>query len=395
MKTPLAIKNLTHIPARFALSCATIGFAVILMFMQAGFRNALLDSPVQILKTLGGDLVAVSPASYALASEQSFPASVLSQLRSQPGVQSVMPVYSERTFAMVRVINEETPQKARYIRVIAIPADGFPLGNAALNELRPLLSTSQNGIIDQLSKRTYGIPTDDPVALKATEVELNGRRLRIVGRVPIGTDFAHDGNVIIGEHSLGEYFPYRGNGNPTGIVDLAIIQLQPGADPQLTANELNALADQEGHGAFRVYTHQALVEKEQAYWAKATPIGVIFTSGMFVGFAVGVIICYQILFTEIFDHLPEFATLKAMGYRDGYFVKVVLQQSFLLATFGFLPGVLVSWGLFHLLQSQAGLPMELTLGRMQSVFVLTVGMCVLGGMLAMRKIITADPANLF
>ena len=40
--------------------------------------------------------------------------------------------------------------------------------------------------------------------------------------------------------------------------------------------------------------------------------------GTIVGFVVGMLISYQVIYTDLSDQLPQYATLKAMGYRTGY-----------------------------------------------------------------------------
>ena len=54
------------------VALAGIGFAVVLMFMQMGFRNALFDSTVKVVTDLDADLLLVNQAQYALPARQSF-----------------------------------------------------------------------------------------------------------------------------------------------------------------------------------------------------------------------------------------------------------------------------------------------------------------------------------
>ncbi|MEM6978932.1 MAG: FtsX-like permease family protein, partial [Planctomycetota bacterium] len=144
-----------------------------------------------------------------------------------------------------------------------------------------------------------------------------------------------------------------------------------------------------------VLTSDQLKRRESAFWSSQTPVGIIFSIGVVMGFAVGVIICYQILFTSLQDAMSEFATLKAMGYPNRFFISLVVRQSLYLSLFGFIPAVVISYGLFGYLEWLSGLPMRLTLGRMASVLGLTSAMCLVSGLLAMRKLLHADPASLF
>jgi putative ABC transport system permease protein len=95
------------------------------------------------------------------------------------------------------------------------------------------------------------------------------------------------------------------------------------------------------------------------------------------------------------DHLPEFATLKAMGYSDRYLAGIVLKQALLLAVVGFIPGVVLSGLLYLILGQLTGLPLLLSPPRAGIVLLLTVLMCSASGVLTVRKLRSADPADLF
>ena len=53
---PLAWRNLTENKVRLAASVAGTAFAVTLMLMETGFRGALLDSMVAVIRHLDGEL---------------------------------------------------------------------------------------------------------------------------------------------------------------------------------------------------------------------------------------------------------------------------------------------------------------------------------------------------
>jgi len=114
-----------------------------------------------------------------------------------------------------------------------------------------------------------------------------------------------------------------------------------------------------------------------------------------MGFVVGIVVVYQILYTDVSDHLAEYATLKAMGYTDGYLLMVVFQEAMILAVLGFIPGFLVSHGLYVLTQAATRLPIAMTWGRATTVFTMTVVMCFVAGAVAVRRLQAADPADIF
>ena len=55
----------------------------------------------------------------------------------------------------------------------------------------------------------------------------------------------------------------------------------------------------------------------------------------------------------------------------------------------------MSAGLYALLTELTGLPMRLTWDRAALVLIGTVVMCALSGLITLRKVVTADPAELF
>src|SRR5262249_39855854 len=126
-----------------------------------------------------------------------------------------------------------------------------------------------------------------------------------------------------------------------------------------------------------------------------TPIGYVFGLGALMGVIVGIVIVYQILYTDVSDHLSEYATLKAIGYGDRYLFSVVLQEALFLSVMGYVPGLMVSWFLFGLTARATGLPIAMTVQLAALVFFVTVAMCSVSGALAMRKVRYADPAEIF
>ena len=386
-RTPLAWKNLVADWRRLGLSCAGVAFAAVLMFMQTGFRNALLDSPVQILHMLRCDLVAISTARYAVSSEERFPADLLLRASADRDVAATAQLGIERVMAQVRIVG----QPSRPIRVLGIPLEPGWFRDPQLIQSLELLKLPHAALLDSKSRPEYGFHRSSEAALIAQTVELVDRTVQIVGTVDIGTDFANEGTLVVSQWELGRYFPMRGDGTPRSVVDLGMLQLRPGANPAAVAQRLTQLAPR----TWEVLPRQQLIQREIRFWSRQTPIGMIFLVGAMMGFAVGVIICYQILFTSIHDAMPELATLKAMGYPNRYFVGLVVRQSVYLSLLGFVPALLISFGLFQLLESLAGLPMLITVPRALLILGLTIGMCLCSGLLALRRLIAADPASLF
>lgn len=391
-RTPLAWKNLMYDRRRLVVAGCGMGFAVLLMFMQTGLRHALFDSSVQLLQRLNADVIVVSRAQYALPAQRQFPRARMIQARNCLGVQAAYPLYLET----VRGSWWPGPkQKAYPIRVVA-----FDLGDPVFlpGELPEVadrleqLRQAGTALADVRSKAIYHLPPADAAPDKPADLALASRRVHLVGRFSLGTDFAVDGNVIMSTASFAHFFPDRGAGDgPLEPVDLGLVLAQPGVAPEELCERLRQVLPTD----VLVCTKRDFLAREINFWKTSTPTGFIFTLGAVIGFVVGTIICSQIVNADISDHLAEFATLKAMGYRDRYFLGFVLQEALCLSLLGFVPGLLVSCALYQGLAWYTGLVFLVQWDRVLLVLGLTVTMCAISGGLAIRRVLSADPAELF
>jgi putative ABC transport system permease protein len=383
----LAWKNLTHDKRKLAVAISGIAFAVMLMFQQRGFNHALFDSTVELVKHLNADLIVYSNARFSLSAELRFRRDVLDIARSSPYVVASEPVYMENVAASLRSFGF----RARPIRVIAFDLEKptYLDSQGDLAAVRTKLTQPGTAIIDSLSKSNFGVDLTSDFSQPQT-VELANRQLQIVGKFTMGRDFANDGSLIMSLANFEKYFPFR-RPAPSEVADLGVIRCAPSSDLEAAKADLIARLPSD----VAVLTREQYIDREVRFWARNTPIGIIFAIGSTMGFVVGVIICYQILANDIADHLSEFATLKAMGYTTPYFSQIVIRQSLYLSVFGFCIGFGLSLILFRMIESATGLLMLMTVGRALTIFCLTIAMCIVSGMLALRKLILADPASLF
>ena len=142
-------------------------------------------------------------------------------------------------------------------------------------------------------------------------------------------------------------------------------------------------------------TKAQYIENEKQYWAVRTPIGFVIGASMAVAIFVGAVIVYQILYTDVSDHIPEYATLKAIGFSDGFFIWTIVQESIILSVSGFVPGTILAAVLYKLTRDIGNMPTYMSASSLAIVFGLTVGMCVIAGLLATRKLRKANPADIF
>jgi putative ABC transport system permease protein len=388
-RVPLAWRNLVHDKRRFLVAVAGITFAALLMFMELGFWNALIDAAVELVRQFNGQIVVVSKASSSLAIREQFSTRHLDQARAVGGVQDVFPVYIERRASLWKDPENRGHEGAasRPIRVIAFDPAWPVLRNAEVEGKAHLLLEPDTVLIDRLSKKEYGRREE---GLRA---ELARHSIKVVGTFRLGTDFTADGTVIMSDLTYAKLFPNRRHPQSTlRMADVGLVQLRPGADAAAVKLALEGLLPADD---VQVFTKDEFIDSETRFWQRSTPIGFIFTFGLWMGFIVGLVICYQILSADVADHLSEYATLKAIGYRNRFLTLIVLQEAVWLSLLGFVPALLFAYLLYGLLGRLTGLPLFLTVGRAGLILLLTTSMCILSGVLAIRKVQTADPAEVF
>ena len=380
----LAWANTTEDMGRLAVRCAGITFAVLLMFMQTGFRNALFDSNVRIAEATNADFVIRTKTRFMLSSGQRMPFEKIIAARSVPGVIDVQPVYFENVVSHLR--KEGKP--ARRIRVMAFDLQSPVFDNLGIRRFSDLLAAPSTAIADRKSKPMFEFNEQNCNDVDTSYGELFKKKISIVGCFQLGIDFSNDGNIVMTPENFNHYFPFR---SVHQSADYGLVKMEEGADTKQVHRSLRALLGPH----VLIDTKEDFLQSERDFWGKSTPIGLIFAFGTLIGFVVGLIICYQVLATDIGDHLSEFATFKAMGFPPSFFGAVVVIQALFISVISFIPGMLITLGIFGFVNTFSGLIMFLNFERAALVLVLTIGMCVVSGVIALQKLLQSDPANLF
>ena len=381
-RIPLSWMLLTRQPVRLLVALAGISFAGILMFMQLGFRDGLFDASVTVRRLFDADLVLISPRSASSVRMAGFPRRRLIQTLADPSVEGVTPVH----WGLMLWRNPETRRNRAILALGFNPDDPFFL-DPGLAEQTGVLKQKGRILFDRLSRPEFGPIADWYNDGKVVETEISGNRVRVEGLVSLGTSFGADGNLLTSTETFLDLMPQK---SPGGI-EVGLIRLQPGTDPDLAVERLQ----QRLPGDVTVLTKQGFIDFEQNYWKSSTSIGFIFTLGAAMGFVVGCVIVYQVLYTDVSDHLPEYATLMAMGYRISHLLGVVMREGFYLAALGYVPAYLAGQGLYWFVRDATKLPVGMDPSRAITVLVMILVMCMLSSLLAMRRLIDADPAEIF
>jgi putative ABC transport system permease protein len=455
---PLAWLQLTYEKSRLLVAIAGITFAVVLMFLQLGFRDALFTSAIRLQSNLVGDLVIISPQSTNLVGMRNFSQRRLYQALGMKEVASVNPVYIGLG---AWKIQEDPAGQTRNILVLGANPDAKVFKMAGAEANIDHIKTQDVVLFDRASRAEFGpiVGECGTLALKAKFTddafacnnlvtrEVANRKLTIGGLFELGASFAADGAVITSDTNFLRIFDSR----RSGLINVGLINLKPDTSPykamrnfilsqpsdhvilpreklqpdgkrvqilykesidangkmireenkdkvfvyktDLTVEDLKKTHDAAVDDT-RILTMEGYIDFEKGYWQKSTAIGFIFSLGTVMGFIVGIVIVYQILYTDVSDHLAEYATLKAMGYGNLYLAQVVIQEAFVLSILGFIPGLGISFGLYNLTKNATLLPLYIW-DKAIPVMILTMVMCVISGAISLRKVQSADPAEIF
>lgn len=381
-RTPLGWLQLKKSKSRLIVAVAGIGFADLLMFAQLGIQATLFDSNTMLNRGMDADIILRSAQYRDLNLADTLPRRRLYQVQDIPGVQSAEPLY-------ISTVVWKNPQTRRRTQLTFVGQNLDRLAwtfneiNQNLNQLKQ----PDTFLFDRLSRGQYADVVTQVTAGQSVKTEVQRRTIKVTGLFSLGASFATDGTLVTSSENFLRFFPERNSGQIT----LGLVKLEPRVDLAQVLVQIQAILPPDTIAS----TKQEYVDEEQAYWQETTPIGIVFTFGTVMAFIVGMVIVFQILSTDVNEHMSEYATFKAMGYRDRYLLMIVLEQSIILASLGFIPGLALALGQYALIANLGALPVAMTSGRMVLVFVLTVGMCIISGVIATRKLQSADPADNF
>ncbi len=312
---------------------------------------------------------------YSMVETSTIPRTRLSQVAVLAEVAEAIPF-----FQGADTLFNKQEKRIRAISILAFPQDtASPLLVDGLEKYQDQLKIKGNVLYDSLSREIYGdIKPGD-------EITLGGRRQKVIGTVKIGPNIKLDGYVIMGEST---WVDHTGNADK---INLGLIRLKPAADIKAVKEKMRDLMP-----ADTIFmTPEEARKREVLFTIQSTQTGAVFGIGVIIGFIIGIIICYQILFNEITDHLPQYAIMKAVGFPKKFLVWLVIKQSLWLSALGFILGLIGGGILYSIIQHSTRILMFMTPGRVLFVFILTILMCLAAGFFAVKKVLRADPTELY
>ena len=381
-RTPLGWLQLKHDKMRLLTALSGIAFADILIFMQLGFKDALYTSNTQYPRQVKGDIVLISAQAINFNKLYTFPRRRLYQAMDVPGVKSAEAVY----VGSLDWRNPQTKEKTSMMVIgldIERPVFAIPEINGQLDKLK----TPNTVLFDKASRGEYQQVISQIEQGKVVTTEIGRNTVTIAGLFEVGASLQDDGALITSDQNFLQLFPKK----EAGTVSLGVINITDEYSPKDVRTYLNSYLPKD----IRAFTRQEYVKLELDYLQTNSAIAFIFGLGTAMGFVVGIVIVYQVLSTDVNDHMAEYATFKAMGYRNIYLLGVVFEEAIILALIGFVPGVAISLGVYRLTSISTALSLVMPISRTIVVLLLTIIMCIASGAIATRKLQSADPADIF
>lgn len=385
MKTPLAWHNLLHNKVKTSVAVAGVVFAIVLMFMQLGFLEAVRTSATLIYEVLDFDVCIRSKDYLHLTDARTFPRSRLIQAAGAEGIRRGVPL----TIAINPWRNRTNGENRTMLCFGVVPEDPVFRTAETQSRVRQLLNRPDVLLIDTRTRPEYGPRNGRQFGPQdhGTDVEISGNRMTIVGHYTLGAGLSASGTAIMNEQAIRRVSPLLAEGH----ISLGLLKVNVGQTPERVARRLQ----QQLRDDVDVKSRKEVLQGELRHWVAETNYGLIFQTGVVLAFVVGTAIVYQVLVSEVASLLPEYATLKAIGYGNRYLASVVLQQAIVLAVVGYAFGIAISQLLYLITSAGAKIPMGMTWVNAGLVFVLSLVMCICSGLGAVRKAFKADPADLF
>ena len=367
---------LWHEKGRNALAVGGIFIAVLMIFLQLGFYSCVPKGGMQVYSQPRFDLLMTS-ASYVFQGQSyDFPRRRLYQALSLPEVISAAPFYqSEASWLSME------SRLRRDVFVMAFKPDDEVFKQDDIGRQREVIKRPDTVLVDAATLAVFG------PQVSGRPIEIGERAMTIGGRYSIGTGFLGLGVVLTSDLNFVRMFPDRS----LATVNLGLIRLNPGANAGEVAARLREILPADT----RIFTHSELEAEEVKYWRTRTATGLIFGFGVAISIVVGIVILYQTMATQVIRHLAQYATLKAIGYTDGYLSGIVVSMAATLAAIAFVPSLAAALIVYDKVRTVTRLPIEMTATRLAAVLVLSLAMSAISALIAARILRRANPADLF
>lgn len=380
-RLPVGWLQLTHSRTRFAAALAGVAFANVLVFVQLGIMNSMATATLKPYGFFQADIMISASDANSMTEGGNVARQWMFQALADPDV-------TRGTGLFLANVSWARKTKTLSLTTYGIDPTLPEFLSPAMARKTGTLQLQNAGILDMFSR---GLPREEAAAIRPqtpTSFEVSGTTLTLYDTFQGGGGFGGDGYMMVSDQTFLTLFPARSSAAPDHI----LLKTARGADPEVVAARLR---DQISDKTLRIRSYAQAAADDLNYQQTKRPTGIIFGFGVIIGILVGIVIVYQVLSTDVADHLSEYATFKAMGYPQHFFLGIVFEEALILAILGFVPGFIVASGLLAGMNKATGLPLAMTASMAMMVFFGTLVACAISGAIATRRLASADPADLF
>ena len=381
-RTPLGWLQLKRERARLIAAIAGISFADLLMFLQLGVISSFYSTTVQFHQMLNADVVLLSPQARDIMNSGTIPRARLYQAMGSREVTAGDAVY-------LNFLDWKNPNNGKRGSMILIGVDphGYALLPQSIRQQLSKLKMPDSALFDRSTRGSQSALLAVLNRGGHVSAEIQRRTVLLVGSFQAGATFGSDGTLIASSDTFLHLFGTRA----AGSITFGLLRLRPGTDTLAFARSLSRRLPADT----QALTKDEFIQFAKDWQTQNAPIAFIFIAGTAIGFVIGVAMVYQILSSDVLDHTVEYATFKAMGYTNRFLGGVIFEESLILAVVGYGPGFFCGVTVYSILRAMTALPVHMTWWRGVWVFLLTLGLCIISGVLAARKVRKADPAEVF
>ena len=373
MTFTLAFRNLFHDRVRLGVTLIGILFSVVLVAVQLGLYLGARGMIISTINRADGDLWIMAYGTKNFEEAQPIRARDRYVALSTPGVVSAVP--------LVTAFTDWRKPTGGSTLVVVVGADQEDGGLSPWNVVEG--SVTGLGVRDAVMiDKTY--LTELGVKGVGDTAQVGSSRVRVTGLTEGIRSFTVTPFVFTTLTRARQLIDM-----PVDNITYVLVKVAPGADIQKVQSEIKAkLPDDE------VLTTAEFRTRSLNHWLFATGAGVALIGGAVLGLIVGTVIVAQTLYSSTKDHLPEFATLRALGSSSGYIHKVILMQAGLSAVLGYALGMAIALTIV-LLSEHTALPIIMSPGLAALLLGLTFMMCAISALSAIGKVMRIDPAMVF
>ncbi len=370
----IARKILLYDRLRFLITVSGVAFAVTLVLVQVGLFLGLLSSATITIEKADADIWVTSRNTANVDFAIPFSENLVHRVRSVPGVARADNLIVG--YVRITLANGTTENLMVYALEL------FHHWNLPWRVLEGELADLRRGkffFLDESARKRFGPFTVGDYR------EINGQRLRLIGRTAEVTSFTTTPIALMDFHRVQQLDASTLEGKTTYI----LVKLAPGADVDSVSAEIRRRLP---YHDVQPRSRWARVSRD--YWIRNTGLGMSMFLTVFLGCLVGIVIVAQTLYTSVMDHFKEFATVKAIGGSNFDIYRIIAKQALIAGICGFLLGAGLSLAVQPVM-TRAELKLVLEPPFFAGVFVGTLFFCLAASVVSFRKISKLDPAMMF